>query len=119
MRRKEVYMPIKEETHKELFDFISEHRYELMIDFHDVVRLEEIVEGKDDLYYVYRKLNGGIYFMSCVGGPILLKGYISDDDYTRLESGFFVNCDTKCTNCETYMTWRQVYNLTYNIYEEK
>ena len=90
---------------------IEAHRGELVLDFWSVVRLEEIVDGEDDLYYVYRPLRKEIYYSTCVGGPILLKGSISDKEYKQLEGMFLVNCNTSCRECKTYIPWRQAIHI--------
>ena len=97
--------------HKELYDFIQEHRGELVLDFWEVVRLEEIVDGEDDLYYVYRPLRKEIHYSTCVGAPILLKGQISDKEYEHLEGMFLMNCNTACRDCKTYIDWRQAIHI--------
>ena len=57
----EYYKALKKEQHEELYAEIEAHRGELVLDFWSVVRLEEIVDGEDDLYYVYRPLRKEIY----------------------------------------------------------
>lgn len=101
------YKTLQKHQHEELYDFIEKHRGEIVLDFFETVRLEEIVDGEDDLYYVYRTAKKGIYYSSCVGGPVLLKGQISDEEYERLEGMFLVNCNTVCQECKTYINWRQ------------
>ena len=55
--------------------------------FSGVVRLVDVIYGEDDFYWVYDTYKGEIH-SSCVGSWIPLKGFIPDDDYTRLLLGW-------------------------------
>lgn len=72
---------------------IELHKGELVIDGHKIVRLEDVVDGESDYYWVYNdwvglkgmyEQNEGVYLSSCVGQHILLKGFIPDDEYNRI-----------------------------------
>lgn len=71
---------------------INEHKNELVIDGHQVVRLVDCEDGEDDFYWVYEKWagmygrvdNNTTYHSSCVGTHIRLKGNISDKDYNEM-----------------------------------
>lgn len=60
----------------------------LVIDtFDKVVRLVDVVyddsDSLADYYWVYEK-NNQIYYSSCVGGWIPLKGFLRDEDYNKM-----------------------------------
>lgn len=72
---------------------IELHKGELVIDGNKIVRLEDVIDGEDDYYWVYNdwvgwkgmdEQNEGTYLASCVGCHILLKGFIPDEDYKRM-----------------------------------
>jgi hypothetical protein len=72
---------------------IQLHKGELVIDGHKIVRLDDVVDGDDDYYWVYNdwvglkgivEKNTGVYLSSCVGQHTLLKGFIPDDEYKRI-----------------------------------
>lgn len=50
----------------------------------DIVRLVDVIEQDDDFYWVYDSRIRGIYYSSCVGSWIPLKGHLKEDDYNRL-----------------------------------
>lgn len=52
-------------------------------DFDTVVRLVDVIDGDDDYYWVYESRNR-IYYSSCVGGWIPLKGFIEQEKYDRM-----------------------------------
>lgn len=110
-----IYRSITKLMDEKAFDFIEKHRGEIMLDMFDIVRLEEIVDGEDDFYYVYRKVYKGVHYSSYVGSPILLKGQISDKEYKFLEEIFFRNCNTTCRECGTYIDWKQVMGIQHNL----
>jgi hypothetical protein len=55
----------------------------LVLDYFEVVRLVDVIDGEDDYYWVY-DTKKGIVHSSCVGGWIPLKGKIEDENYDRL-----------------------------------
>lgn len=56
----------------------------LVIDgFDKVVRLVEVVDGEEDYYWVYDSIKG-LYYSSCVGGWIPLKGFVEKEQYERM-----------------------------------
>lgn len=63
---------------------LSSYKNTLVIDGNKVVRLVDVVDGEEDFYWVFDNRSKGIYWSSCVGGWIPLKGFISEKDYTRL-----------------------------------
>ena len=72
---------------------IELHKGELVIDGNKIVRLDDVVDGGEDYYWVYNDWVGwkgmdvqydGIYLSSCVGKHTLLKGFILDGDYKKL-----------------------------------
>jgi hypothetical protein len=72
---------------------IELHKGELVIDGHEIVRLEDVIDDDDDYYWVYNKWVGlkgygekdeGKYYASCVGRHTLIKGFISDAEYKRI-----------------------------------
>lgn len=52
-------------------------------DFDTVVRLVDVIDGDDDYYWVYESRNR-IYYSSCVGGWIPLKGFLEQEKYDRM-----------------------------------
>jgi hypothetical protein len=63
----------------------------LVLSIFDVVRLENVVDGEDDYYWIYTGLKQK-YWSSCVGGFIPLKGVLPDKDYDSLVHIFNLNC---------------------------
>lgn len=72
---------------------IINHKHELVIDGHSVVRLDDVYDGEEDYYWIYNKWVGwkgmdeeqtGEYHSSCVGHHTLLKGFIPDKEYENL-----------------------------------
>lgn len=52
-------------------------------DFHRVVRLVDVIDGKDDHYWVYDSKKGK-YHDSCLGGWMPLKGFVEKEKYDRM-----------------------------------
>jgi hypothetical protein len=69
-----------EELRKEL----EPYRNTLVLDYFDVVRLVDVVDGEDDYYWVYDDTKRGVHWSSCVGGWKPLKGVLKDEDYNEL-----------------------------------
>lgn len=55
----------------------------LVIDGFEIVRLVDVIDGGDDYYWVYDS-HKGIYWSTCVGGWIPLKGFIDQEKYDNL-----------------------------------
>lgn len=64
---------------------LEPYKNTLVLDFFDVVRLVDVIDGGDDYYWVYDTLNG-LKQSSCVTGWIPLKGKLNDDEYNHLVS---------------------------------
>jgi len=75
----------------EILEFIEKHKGELLLDFHEVVRLVGFDEDEDDYYYVLHSLRSGKYLESCVGSLCPLKGFIPDKEYNELVRVFDLN----------------------------
>lgn len=78
----------------EILEFIEKHKGELLLDFHEVVRLvgfEDIED--DDYYYVLHSLRSGKYLESCVGSLCPLKGFLPDKEYDELVHVFDLNIE--------------------------
>jgi hypothetical protein len=89
----EITLNQLEELQKEM----EPYKDSLVLDFFEVVKLEgvEYDEGDDgwpsDFFWVYRKLDGKIYWSSCCGRWTPLKGKIDDDEYNNLERVWNLN----------------------------
>lgn len=79
-------------TLKELQKELAPHKGKLVLNHFDVVRLIDVVDGKDDYYWVIKHADKrGIHWSSCVGGWMPLKGKISDKHYNELERVWKLN----------------------------
>lgn len=68
----------------ELKKEVEPYRNTLVLDrCGELVRLVDVVDGKDDFYWIYDKKEGP-YMSSCVIDWIPLKGFIPDDKYEGL-----------------------------------
>lgn len=71
-------------TLEDLKTEVEPYKNTLVIDdFDTVVRLVDVIDGDDDYYWVYESRNR-IYYSSCVGGWIPLKGFIEQEKYDRM-----------------------------------
>lgn len=79
-------------TLAELKEKLEPFKNTLVIDdFDTVVRLVDVVDDvDDDLYWVYDSRNE-IYYSSCVGGWIPLRGFIEQEKYDRMVSVWNLN----------------------------
>lgn len=78
-------------TLKELQKKLKLYKNTLVIDdWHRIVRLVDVIDGKDDYYWVYDGVDGR-HYMSCVGRWIPLKGHIKDKDYDRIVRAWNLN----------------------------
>jgi len=69
-------------------------RNTLVLEYFNVVRLVDVIESKDDYYWVYDG-DKGLILSSCVGGWFPLKGFIRQEDYDRLVRVWNLNHDEK------------------------
>ena len=67
----------------ELKKELEPYKNTLVLDFFNVVRLVDVVDGQDDYYWVYDTPNG-LKQSSCVTGWIPLKDRLNNDEYNRL-----------------------------------
>jgi len=67
----------------ELKKELKPYKNTLVLDFFNVVRLVDVVDGEEDYYWVYDTPNG-LKQSSCVMGWIPLKGKLNDDEYNHL-----------------------------------
>lgn len=78
-------------TLESLKNELEPYKNTLVIDeFDRVVRLVGVVDGEDDYYWVYDGIRG-VYWGSCVGGWIPLKGYIPEKNYNKMVSMWNLN----------------------------
>jgi hypothetical protein len=63
----------------------------LVLDHFDVVRLIDVVDGEDDYYWVYKSSERGVYWSSCCGRWIPLKGKLDEKDYNEIERVWGLN----------------------------
>jgi hypothetical protein len=68
----------------ELKKELEPYRNTLVLDYFKIVRLVDVVDGDDDYYWVLDDSGRGIYWSSCVGGWIPLKGRLKNKDYKEL-----------------------------------
>ncbi len=68
-------------TFKEIQEEIKPHKGDFVLDHFKVVKLLDIIDGKDDYYYVFQKWGGMVYQSSCVLSFVPLKGKIDKTDY--------------------------------------
>lgn len=61
-----------------IYQELSDHRNELVLDFEKMVRLVDVEEDPDDFYWVFEKFGGKRYYSSCVGKFYVLKGILPD-----------------------------------------
>ena len=73
--------------------FVEAHRGELVLNCFEVVRLDGLLDEPDDDYYYILSGKDGKHYSSCVGRPILLKGFLASEDYNKLERVFNLNID--------------------------
>jgi len=82
---------------------IEKHKFELVIDGHQIVRLIDVEDDGEDYYWCYNEWVGllgtsdktGLYLSSCVGQHVLLKGYIPTEEYERLVISWNLNNSEK------------------------
>ncbi len=80
----------------EIFSEVEEHKRELVLDcVGELVKLIGVIEDPDDYYYEMLYMGRGTILVSCVGGFIILKGKIDDEDYNRLKNMFELNVNFK------------------------
>lgn len=77
-------------TLKELQDELKPHKNALVLDYFEVVRLVDVIDGEDDYYWVY-DTKKGIVYSSCVCGWTALKGFLPDNEYKRLVNVWNLN----------------------------
>jgi len=70
-------------TLEDLKKELEPYRNTLVLDYFELVRLVDVIDGEDDYYWVY-DTKKGIVHSSCVGGWIPLKGKIEDENYDGL-----------------------------------
>lgn len=70
-------------TLKILQDILEPYKNTLVLDYFNVVRLVDVIDGEDDYYWVYDTKNG-IVHSTCVGSWIPLKGFLPDNEYIEL-----------------------------------
>ena len=70
---------------------LEQHQGEFVLDGFDVVKLITLHDDGDDLYWIYQKWGGQIYFSSAVGAWAPLKGEISDKTYNELKRMWKIN----------------------------
>jgi hypothetical protein len=81
-------------TFKELKDEVEKYKNTLVLNYFEVVRLVDVVNGDDDYYWVY-DTSKGILHSSCVCGWYALKGVLPDNEYERLVKVWNLNNDEK------------------------
>jgi len=83
-----------ENTSNQYKEFIEAHKFELMLDMFEVVKLIGYSEDQNDCYYVVYSLKRGEVHSSCVGKLIPLKDVIPENDYKYLMRVFDLNTPT-------------------------
>lgn len=82
-------------TFEELLNETKKHVNELVISPDlSISRLVGLYDGEDDYYYIIHHPYGNkhpVTYMSAVSGMIYLKGAISDEEYSYLDSTFELN----------------------------
>lgn len=72
------------ETPTDLNKMVDEHRNELVLNYFEVVRLVDVIDGDDDYYWVFENSFSEKILSSCVGGFFILKDSLSEKDYSEL-----------------------------------
>lgn len=72
-----------------IFNFFEKHKNELVIDcFVTIQRLIEVTEDDEDCYWHLINLHGESSYQSCVGGLIVLKNRLDNEDYQKMDQSF-------------------------------
>ena len=69
---------------------VAPYKGSLVLDGFDVVKLIDVIEGKDDFYWVYYA-KGKVIHSSCVMGWIPLKNKLDTKDYNELVRLYVLN----------------------------
>lgn len=77
----EEHVPL---TLEKLKEELEPYKNTLVLDYFEVARLVDVIDGKDDFYWVLDFFKKGIVHSSCCTGWIPLKGKIDDKDYEQL-----------------------------------
>lgn len=77
-------------TLKELKEELEPYKNTLVLSFCEIVRLDDVVEEKDDFYWVYEEYKK-VTYSSCVFGWTPLKGNLPDNIYKKLVSHWNMN----------------------------
>jgi hypothetical protein len=70
-------------TLEQLKEEMEPYRNTLVLDYFEVCRLADVIDGGDDYYWVYDTKRGTVH-SSCVGSWIPLKGVLPEQDYSDL-----------------------------------
>lgn len=85
----------KVNVHKDLFQEVSEHYNEVVIDYTGkCARLVGCGQDEFDWYYIVHYMYGGgksPMWLSAVGGLVYLKNKIDDNDYNNLDRTLSLN----------------------------
>jgi len=65
-------------------ELVEKHRNELVLDWYEVVRLIDVIDGGDNDYYWCYENSKEKYQSSCVGSFTVLKGNLPDRKYNEL-----------------------------------
>ena len=69
---------------------VEPYKNTLVLDFFQVKRLVDVIDGGDDFYWVY-DTGRGIEHSTCVGSWIPLKGKIDEKEYNKLVTVWNLN----------------------------
>jgi hypothetical protein len=67
----------------------------LILYLFEVVRLVDVIEDEDDIYWVYERADGEIVHVSCLIDWIPLKKYLKESHYRRMITYWNLNSDNK------------------------
>jgi hypothetical protein len=71
-------------TLNKLKEELEPYRNTLVLNYFEVYRLVDVIDGEDDYYWVFDTMRRGIIHSTCVGGWIPLKGTLDDKKYQEL-----------------------------------
>ena len=72
--------------------FVDKHQGELVLNYFEVVRLDDLVDIPDDYYFRVSGQEGNT-LLSCVGRVFLLKNNLDKESYDEIERVFNLNID--------------------------
>lgn len=103
-------------TWEKLKDEETEFWWTLVLDWFDLVMFKKVIDGEDDYYYQYEKLDGEVYESSAVIGFTPQKWRILDDEYARLDSLWIMNSQNPINILNSGNILHKNDNKTFYIY---